>query len=501
MNRLIARMLVALLPLICLHASARDGDLDPSFGNGGKLLLPIDPYNNPVGSTLIAKDMVVQPDGKIVIAGYAATASQSEWVVIRLNANGTYDNTFGIGGNGIAYFYVFGPLDNQATSIALRSDGHIVVGGTINDGSSGLVTAVVIQLNSDGSSDSTWGNNGAVFFTPAAGDATRTRAIVIDTVDSFALGNVYLVGQYTHTENNFFYAGISPDGQTKVSNTFQASESGNVSESATSVAVQPGTGNIIIGGYAASTIGEVHCAAIATVILVTPALKEAYVYTGWGSSGLVTMQFSMATHNNDFCDAMTLDARGYMMLGGHGQTDGAVSYQSGIAGLFDNNGTLVMAKNPPYTFPDMLAFTYDGHPGNGDSNTINRFILNTYDTTTPRFITVGQAFDGTFFPGTTNDFGIGRLWVQGASGFIADTSFNGGMSTNAGFSMVDYSACGQDSCSFTSNETANSAAFDPQGRLIVVGQADDPRGGTDIAIIRMNRFDGIFKGGFDTPEY
>ena len=484
-------------------ASAFDGDLDPTFGSGGQRVLTVAPFNQPLGATLVGNDIVIQPDGKIVIAGYAA-ASSSEWVVARLNADGSYDTSFGIGGNGLVYFYE-GNADNQAISVALRPDGHIVVGGTILDGNNGLVTAVVVQLNSDGSSDTTWGNNGQVYFTPAAGTGTRTRAIVLDTVDPFALGSLYLVGQHTDAagDNNFFFGGISADGHTIVSNTFQASDNPNVSESATSVAVQPGTGNVIVGGYAANTIGEVHCAAISTVIIPNPAFPEAYLYTGWGSGGSTSVFFSMATHNNDYCDAMTLTSEGFMMLGGHGSTTNAsTNYDSGVMAFFDNNGTLLTTTRGGLTYPYTYAFTYDGSSGNGDFNTINKLVLDHYDTKSPTFMTVGYGFDSVFFPGTTNDFGLGRL--LGSDGFLGiepDISFRGGLSSNQGFSMVAYSVCGEESCSSTNNAYAKSAAFDAQGRLVVVGYADDPLGGTDIALARLKPFDGIFKNGFDTPSY
>ncbi len=146
-------------------AHAVDGDLDPSFGNG-QVLLTVDPFNEPIGATLVANDVVVQPDGKTVIAGYGAGSGTSEWIVVRLNSDGSDDQAFGQ--NGIAYFYLYGPADNHASSIALRPNGKIVVGGTIHDDNNGLVTAGATQLNADGSGDTTWGNNGAVYFTPAA---------------------------------------------------------------------------------------------------------------------------------------------------------------------------------------------------------------------------------------------------------------------------------------------------------------------------------------------
>ena len=494
----------ALLAASGCPVRAADGDLDPSFGSGGQLLLPVDPFNEPIGATLVANDVAVQPDGKLVLAGYAAASGTSEWIIVRLNGDGSYDHTFGVGQNGIVYYYLFGPADNQAFSVALRPDGKIVVGGTIFDGNNGLVTAVAVQLNADGSTDTTWGNNGAVYFTPAAGDSTRTRAIVLDTVDPFALGNIYLVGQHTHGSNNdFFYGGISPDGKTQVSNTFEASLGGNFSDSATSVAVQPGTGNIIVGGFATSAAGDADCAAISTVITTNPVFKQAYVYTSWGASGVARVHFNVGGDNNDFCDAMTLDPSGYMILGGHGTTVNikGANFQSAITALFDNDGSLLgVGGGTPHD--DTYAFTYDGQPGNSDFNTINRLLVDRYDTQRPTFMAVGHGFDSIFFPGTTQDFGLSRLiGFDGSLGTDADPSFKGGMSNRGGFSMIDYSVCGQESCSFTSNARAQSGAFDAQGRLVVVGYADDPRGGTDIAIARLKPFDGIFKNGADTPSY
>lgn len=496
---------------ICLaiasNANANDprdaGTLDPSFGTAGQVRLNVSPFNQPVGARLVANDVVVQPDGKIVIAGYAA-ASSSEWIVVRLNPDGTYDSSFGLGGNGIVYLYTFGNSDNQAFSLALRPDGHILVGGTILDSNNGLDTAVVQQLNADGSTDTTWGSNGAVYFTPPAGDGTRMRAIVLDTVDPYAVGVVYIAGSYTHGStgnNDFFFGGISADGQTRVSNAFEASLGGNLSDSATSLAVQPGTGNVIVGGFATSASGDVDCAAISTVISTNPVFAEAYVYSTYGVNKVARASFNMGGDNNDFCDAMTLTPSGFLLMGGHGTTaSGATNYQSAISALFDNTGQLLTTMRGGLLYTDNYAFTYDGHTGNGHNNTINHVLTSRYDTKFPQFMVAGYGYNSIVDPGTTNDFGIGRLSVQGFLGIQADTSFGAG-GIHPGFALIDYSQCGQVACSFDSNDVAQSETFDNQGRLLVVGEADDPNGGTDIAIARFAPFDGLFKNGFDTPGY
>ncbi|MBS0555805.1 MAG: hypothetical protein JSR27_00170 [Proteobacteria bacterium] len=483
----------------CIGVHATDGDLDPSFGSGGKVRLTVDPFNQPTGATLVATDVVVQPDGKILLAGYAA-ASDSEWIVIRLNEDGSYDNTFGIGQNGIAYFYVFGPADNQATSIALRPNGKIVVGGTINDSNTGLVTAVAIQLNSNGSLDSTWGNNGAVYFTPVAGDATRTRAIVLDTVDPYALGTLYLVGQYTHGGNfpcnHFFYGGISVDGKTRVSNDYGASDACTVNESATSVAVQPGTGNIIVGGFSAFASGASRCTAISTVILPSPVFSAAHLYTPWGTNGVTSFTVAGAPIPNDYCDATTVTAGGSTFLAGRGtMAIGSNTYQAAILGWLDANGAVVKFGLGPE--PALIAFDYHAHTPliANDANTVNKLIVQPYGSL---LLPAGYNNDPHYvLPFTGDDFAVGRFSVSSGNGLNPDPAFNNG--TGAIFDWGSYFN-GPNNI-YVSNERVQSEAFDPQGRLILVGYSADPAGGTDIAIARLKPFDGIFKSSFEAPSY
>src|ERR1043166_931484 len=90
-----------------------DGTFDPTFGSGGKVLLPT--YG---GLDAVA----LQRDGKIV--GLAST--DTAMILLRLNRNGTPDNTFGSGG------YIntsFGTAASEGSDIALQSDGKILAAG------------------------------------------------------------------------------------------------------------------------------------------------------------------------------------------------------------------------------------------------------------------------------------------------------------------------------------------------------------------------------------
>src|SRR5215213_10532958 len=68
-----------------------DGSLDTSFDTDGKTLIPM-------GVQFSCEDLALQADGKIVIAGYTSTIGYN-FVVIRYNADGSLDTSFG--GDGI----------------------------------------------------------------------------------------------------------------------------------------------------------------------------------------------------------------------------------------------------------------------------------------------------------------------------------------------------------------------------------------------------------------
>jgi uncharacterized delta-60 repeat protein len=99
------------------------GQLDPTFGDGGKIVGPIG-IN---GWSAI----VVQPDGKIVLAGTFSSWISMEFAVMRLLPDGTPDATFGTGYYGAPGQVEadFSGRDDYASSLVLLPDGTIVVGG------------------------------------------------------------------------------------------------------------------------------------------------------------------------------------------------------------------------------------------------------------------------------------------------------------------------------------------------------------------------------------
>ena len=137
-----------------------NGALDPDFAGDGKLTLP-------GGGTLNA--VMVQPDGKIVVAGNVG--GLQKMTVTRLNPNGSPDTTFA--GDGTAEIDI-GPMIDQAGDALLQADGKVVVAGSVQGGGIG-----VARLNPNGAPDTTFGAAGkanVAFDTAAFGFAVARQS-------------------------------------------------------------------------------------------------------------------------------------------------------------------------------------------------------------------------------------------------------------------------------------------------------------------------------------
>ena len=102
---------------------AAPGFPDPTFGEGGKVITSFKWPGGLEGSTR-AQDLAIQPDGKIVVGG-TLQAGFVRPVLIRYNPDGTLDTTFGSGGGIMIANFDY----SWATSMAIQSDGRIVVVG------------------------------------------------------------------------------------------------------------------------------------------------------------------------------------------------------------------------------------------------------------------------------------------------------------------------------------------------------------------------------------
>ena len=140
------------------------GVLDPAFGTNGKLTTAISPDGNDQ-----ANEVVIQPDGKIVVAG----TNTGDFEVVRYDGDGSLDATFGTGG--IVVRDLSGG-DESAYAAALQPDGKIVVGGAVATGPWRSQFALV-RYDTDGTLDPTFGTDGIVM--TKFGSGGSARAVVL----------------------------------------------------------------------------------------------------------------------------------------------------------------------------------------------------------------------------------------------------------------------------------------------------------------------------------
>lgn len=129
-----------------------NGTLDNSFDTDG-----IVTTNLGSGSDVVY-EVVIQNDGKIVAAGHSFQGTNHDFAVVRYNTDGSLDNTFSTDGK--VTTPITGAFNEYGTGVALKSDGKIVVAGY---SSNTFIDYVVVQYESDGDLDNTFGVNGAVY--------------------------------------------------------------------------------------------------------------------------------------------------------------------------------------------------------------------------------------------------------------------------------------------------------------------------------------------------
>lgn len=130
-----------------------DGAPDPTW-NGGT------PVVTTIGSTSDALALARQSDGKLVAAGWTVSGDAGALgAVARYNTNGTLDTAFGGSNTGFITFSLGGSND-IIRSVALLSNGEIVVGGQAGVGTVGLFA--LARLKSDGTRDMGFGTDAGV---------------------------------------------------------------------------------------------------------------------------------------------------------------------------------------------------------------------------------------------------------------------------------------------------------------------------------------------------
>ncbi|MEW5879761.1 MAG: hypothetical protein AB1761_04885 [Pseudomonadota bacterium] len=406
-----------------LYVAAR-GDLDPAFGNGGKVLTAIG------GSEDFAFALALAPDGKIVVAGTSYNGTNDDFALARYNADGSLDTTFGSGGKVVT---AIGGSD-EAYALALAPGGKIVVAGTAWSITGRYVA--LARYNADGTLDSTFGSGGKVVTAIGIGSANAAAHAVALAPD----GRIVVAGfSHNGTNYDFALARYNTDGTLDASfgsggKVLTAIGSGN--DYAYALALAP-DGKIVVAGT--SHNGTSHDFALARYN------ADGTLDASFGSGGRVTTPIGP---NDDEAYTLALAPDGKIVVAG--KSHDGMKFDFALA-RYNVNGTL------------------DATFGNG-GKVVTAFGSGTE---TEEAIALALAPDGkivvagTGFNGTNYDFALARY---NADGTLEATFGNGGKVTvgiGTGVSL------------------AHAMALAPDGRIVVAGRSHD---GTnyDFALARYH---------------
>ncbi|MBD2680828.1 MULTISPECIES: DUF4347 domain-containing protein [Nostoc] len=219
-----------------------DGSLDSTFGNSGKAIADF------ANQTDIPYGVSIQSDGKILIAGITYNGNQTDAALIRYNSNGSLDTTFGNGGKVVTNFQ---GKNEWIKSLAVQSDGKIVIGGYVSP-SDGSISATpqhdfaLIRYNSDGSLDTSFGNGGMVITSMSNGQEFIASILIQPDGKVVVTGS----GMNNNGSNNFILARYNSNGSIDTnfgSNGKVITDFPGTDDFGNSVALQS-DGKIVVGG-------------------------------------------------------------------------------------------------------------------------------------------------------------------------------------------------------------------------------------------------------------
>ena len=188
---------VAVSLALCAPAVAADGDLDPSFGNGGIATWAGCGFPNTIGRVghlmmPSGRNVAVQPDGKIVLLRFAVGHESTNFTCVsRLTPNGAPDTSFGVGGD-----VPVGSHQLVPGELALAPDGKIVVVG------SNAHKAEAYRLEPDGDLDPTFDGDGKLAFDFTEEIPSDTPQQVEDFADSVVVqpdGRIVVAGSFVRS--------------------------------------------------------------------------------------------------------------------------------------------------------------------------------------------------------------------------------------------------------------------------------------------------------------
>jgi uncharacterized delta-60 repeat protein len=275
------------------------GQPDPSFDTDGKLSLTF-------GASDFAQAVAIQPDGKIVVAGYTSTGN--DVAVARFNDDGTLDSAFNdiaspdtTNGDGRLRFSISAGTD-QALDVKLDSSNRIVISGLNGTDADAAVARITPAGVLDASFNSGGGQPG-VYTVPFSGSSVANALGIQSNGDIIAVGTLSLSTAYA-------VARINPAG------TLQAAQlvDFGTDDRGTSVLIQPDD-KIVLGGTISNE--GLQNWGLARLEANAFTLDESFNATGSPTASNGNGRLSVNFGYDDFLEDMEFQAEGKILATGH----------------------------------------------------------------------------------------------------------------------------------------------------------------------------------------
>jgi uncharacterized delta-60 repeat protein len=311
-----------------------NGSRDLSFDTDGRVVTDLN------GNYDYAYATLVQPDGRIVVAGAANNGWDDDFALVRYNSDGSLDVTFDLDGRVISHY---GEEDDSIYALLLQPDGKLVVAGEV--GTANGQDFALARYNADGSLDSSFGTGGWVV-TNFFGDDDHGRALVRQTD-----GKLLVAGYvYTGTEYDIALARYTATGSLDTSFDGDGRAVTDISgdDVGQAIALQ-GNGQILVAGW--SFTGT----------------DDDFVLLRYNANGSLDSSFDgdgrVITDiggDNDHLTAVALQPDGKLVVAGSVYINDTTRYDFALA-RYLSNGSLDI------TFSDdgWLAFDFYGGDDNG----------------------------------------------------------------------------------------------------------------------------------------
>jgi uncharacterized delta-60 repeat protein len=266
------------LPQFAAARYTSSGALDPTFGIGG---LSVNEFAAGYGQ---AKSMALMSDGSVVVAGIGVDFSGfgTDYLAMKLTPAGQLDSNFG---SGVFAVVDLGGDSETAYAVAVQSDGKVVLAGESYDSNGGRDDFGVARLTSAGMMDSSFGTNGAAF-ADFGNDFDQASAVAVQSDGRIVVGGIATVGGKSEFGVARFTSAGALDSSFKGGKVAVAI--GN--EASASALAIDGQGRLVLSGFALNNLGFYDFATMRVIgkINVPPTAKAGGCYTvDWDGCVLV----------------------------------------------------------------------------------------------------------------------------------------------------------------------------------------------------------------------